>query len=415
MGGRAGEEARRTSPRVKPAPLVLVNPLPFPRKGEILKIPAGLVGKYVPGAAQKGVSCWVKGREVPSQWDPDFGLVALVDVPASARLPLRLTPPSSRATSWPRWAHAEISQRSLVVDKGKGKLQVGGPWIPQKKVVVPPRHTDHDGLYRFEGPGWESDLLAWRLYLDWRCATDLFGKRISANVLPRIDQDGAPSYHELNDWGQDVLKVGDALGVGAAGFWHQGKARHLSKAEKLECLIAADGPVFARVLLVFHGLELPGGSKADLTWGITCFAHNRYTEFRIRDFRITQKAGTVPPFCTGLVKHLPDVVRGPVPGEPAMTWIASWGNQALAKPPYQALGMALLARSREVAALHPLKIEDIVEFKKGAGPGGLPTWWALAAWSGEKNPIRDKAGFLAETRRIARRLAHPLTLEERKK
>ncbi|HHI69300.1 MAG TPA: DUF4861 domain-containing protein, partial [Planctomycetes bacterium] len=130
MGGRAGEEARRYEPTQTPAPLVLVNPLPFPRKGEILEIPAKLVEKYVPGAAKKGVSCWVKGKEVPSQWDPDSGLVALVDVPASARLPLRLTPPSSRSASWPRWAHAEISQRSLVVDKGKGKLQVGGPWIP---------------------------------------------------------------------------------------------------------------------------------------------------------------------------------------------------------------------------------------------------------------------------------------------
>ncbi len=413
MGGRAGEEGRRPSSRAKPSPLVLVNPLPFPRKGEILEIPARLVERFVPGAAKKGVSCWVKDKEVPSQWDPGFGLVAVVDVPASGRLPLRLTPPSSRTASWPRWAHAEISQRSLVVDKGKGKLQTGGAWIPKKKVIVPPRHTDHDGLYRFEGPGWESDLLAWRLYLDWRCADDLFGKRIHENVLPRIGRDGAPSYHELNDWGQDVLKVGDALGVGAAGFWSQGKAHHLSKAKTLECAVAADGPVFARVLLVFKDLELPGGSKADLTWSITTFAHNRYTEFRILDFRVTSKGGPVPPFCTGLVKHLQDVVRGPVPGEPAMTWIASWGPQALAKPPFQGLGMALLARSKDVAALHPLKIEDIVEFKKKPGREGLPAWWALAAWSGEPSPIRDKAGFLAETKRIARRLAHPLFTEER--
>lgn len=415
MGGRAGEENRRSEPTPKPAPLVLVNPLPFPRKGEILKVPAALVEKYVPGAPKKGASCWVRDREVPSQWDPEFGLTALVDVPASGRLPLRLTPPSSRATSWPRLAHAEISQRSLVVDTGKGKLKTGGVWIPKKKVLVHPRHTDHDDLYRFEGPGWESDLLAWRLYLDWRCATDLFGKRIQANVLPRIGQDGAPSYHDLNDWGQDVLKVEDSLGVGAAGFWDGNKACHLSKADSLECVIAADGPVFARVLLVFKGLEVPGGSKADLTWSITSYARNRYTEFRIREFRLTEESGPVPPFCTALVKHLEDIARGPVPGEPSMTWVASYGNQALAKPPYQGLGMALLARTADVAALHPVKIEDIVEFKKKPGPAGLPTWWALAAWSGEPDPIEDRAAFLEETRKIARRLAHPLILQERKK
>jgi len=415
MGGRTGEERGKPGRQRPPAPLELVNPLPIPRKGEILKIPAGLVEKFVPGAARRGVSCWISGREVPSQWDPGAGLVVLVDVPPSGKLPLRLAGPSSRATSWPRWAHAEISQRSLVVDRGRGKLKTGGPWIPKKEVLVPPRHTDHDDLYRFEGPGWESDLLAWRLYLDWRCATDLFGKRIPDNVLPRIGRDGAPSYHELNDWGQDVLKVGNALGVGGGGFWADQKALHFSKADSLECVVAADGPVFARIILVFHGLELPGGSKADLTWGITTFAHNRYSEYRIQAFRVTRKAGPIPPFCAGLVRHLKEVSRGPVPGEPSMVWVASYGAQALAKPPYQGLGMAILARKSEIEAIRTLPEEDVFVFKKKTGPAGLPTWWALAAWSGEPDPIRNRAAFLVETERIARRLAHPLILQERRR
>ena len=32
-------------------------------------------------------------------------------------------------------------------------------------------------------------------------------------VLQDVGQDGYDSYHEMADWGMDVLKVGDAAGV----------------------------------------------------------------------------------------------------------------------------------------------------------------------------------------------------------
>ena len=33
-------------------------------------------------------------------------------------------------------------------------------------------------------------------------------------VLPEVGLDGYDSYHEMSDWGADILKVGNRLGMG---------------------------------------------------------------------------------------------------------------------------------------------------------------------------------------------------------
>ena len=84
---------------------------------------------------------------------------------------------------------------------------------------VPPEHTDHSWFIRYEGPGWESDLVGYRFYLDWRNATDIFGKKDHRyGACKDVGQDGFDSYHEPADWGMDVLKVGESLGIGALGL-----------------------------------------------------------------------------------------------------------------------------------------------------------------------------------------------------
>lgn len=70
-------------------------------------------------------------------------------------------------------------------------------------------------LYLTEGPAWENDKVAFRQYLDVRNGRDIFGKRVSHMVMDSVGVVVQPSYHELNDWGMDVLHVGKSLGAGA--------------------------------------------------------------------------------------------------------------------------------------------------------------------------------------------------------
>ena len=76
-------------------------------------------------------------------------------------------------------------------------------------------------IFQMEGPAWENDKVGFRNYFDLRNGMDIFGKRTSEMVLDGVGLTG--SYHELSDWGMDILKVGNSLGAGAIGVAFDGK------------------------------------------------------------------------------------------------------------------------------------------------------------------------------------------------
>ena len=66
----------------------------------------------------------------------------------------------------------------------------GGTFQNIAYLRVPPEHTDHSEFIRYEGPGWESDKVGYRFYLDWRNAIDIYGKKVPDMVLQNVGQDG---------------------------------------------------------------------------------------------------------------------------------------------------------------------------------------------------------------------------------
>lgn len=69
------------------------------------------------------------------------------------------------------------------------------------------------GIYQFEGPGWENDLVGFRNYFDIRNGIDIFGKLTTGMVLDSVGIN--EDYHVLQPWGMDILKVGTTLGAGS--------------------------------------------------------------------------------------------------------------------------------------------------------------------------------------------------------
>ncbi len=72
--------------------------------------------------------------------------------------------------------------------------------------------------YQTDGPTWENDKVGFRHYLDGRNAKDLFGKKTSA-ISPEdvgINSQGETedNYHVMEDWGRDILSVGNSVGIG---------------------------------------------------------------------------------------------------------------------------------------------------------------------------------------------------------
>ncbi len=65
-----------------------------------------------------------------------------------------------------------------------------------------------------ESVNWENDKIAFRVYFDCRNVKDLFGKLKSEMIIDKIQTPELPSYHELADWGMDVLHCGSSSGSG---------------------------------------------------------------------------------------------------------------------------------------------------------------------------------------------------------
>lgn len=116
----------------------------------------------------------------------------------------------------------EAVVRAHVRMKLKDNHDQFGPAV--KKLDMPPGNLPTDFSkhklppYLTEGPGWENDKVAFRLYFDTRNNKDIYGKRIAGMVLDSVGANPNNSYHKLSGWGMDILKVGSSLGAGALAF-----------------------------------------------------------------------------------------------------------------------------------------------------------------------------------------------------
>lgn len=109
--------------------------------------------------------------------------------------------------------------------------------------------------YQTDGPSWENDKVGFRHYLDGRNAKDLFGKKVST-ISPEtvgINAEGAveDNYHVMEDWGRDILAVGNSVGLGGFALATDTELMRLgvtvddsiNNIEKTTFTIRVEGPV----------------------------------------------------------------------------------------------------------------------------------------------------------------------------
>jgi len=109
--------------------------------------------------------------------------------------------------------------------------------------------------YQTDGPTWENDKVGFRHYLDGRNAKDLFGKKTSAispeDVGINALGETVDNYHVMEDWGRDILSVGNSVGIGGYGLMAGDELLRLgiiagdtvSNVEKTSFRIVTEGPV----------------------------------------------------------------------------------------------------------------------------------------------------------------------------
>jgi len=199
--------------------LLVFNPLDYQRNDATILLSRSAIAKWtdiptdlLPILKNEDgayIPCQVDDVNGDGEWDELF---ALTNMGPSSQMTLLLTFISSE--KFPSF-DARTNLRL-------GANQPGYPELQNAKRLEGVAYHNYSGrteaAFQMEGPAWESDMVGFRNYMDQRNGMDIFGKLTRAMVLDSVGVAGKQSYHDPDEWGMDVLKVGTSLGAGAIGY-----------------------------------------------------------------------------------------------------------------------------------------------------------------------------------------------------
>lgn len=384
----------------------VTNPLGQERESAPVYLSAQVLQKKYPQFNAKAFVVLDGKTEVPSQYNqkdgdkPGVYLVLDKMAPKATRtLTVRYKENGEASRNYTKRTQAELSHK--VGGEFKDRKYIGGTFQNVDSLRVPDEVTDHSYYIRYEGPGWESDKVGYRFYLDWRNGTDVFGKTTRDMVLQQAGQDGYDSYHELQDWGMDVLKVGKSLGVGTLAHFHDGAANRMAETDSMISVITENGPVYSSIRTNYYGWKI-AGMNLSINSNINIHAGTRLTHHQVGI------AGGEPQnLATGLIKDKRAKLHTKKGGNGEWGYIASYGKQSL-NGEGDNLGIAVLFRPQDFMEFTTDEHSHVVKLKPSSQK---LEYYYLAAWELEPEGIKDEATFLQYLDKTARELANPVQVK----
>ncbi|MBN3582689.1 DUF4861 domain-containing protein [Algoriphagus aestuarii] len=375
------------------------NLLDIDRGEELIVISPQEIKSLFPDSKKNQFRVYMNEKEIPSQWNDkgnDTGLAfVLPNIGALETLELELVSDDSELKpDYTKRTQAELSHK--FGGEFKDREYLGGHFENVDSLHVPAEHTDHSWFIRYEGPGWESDLVGYRFYLDWRNGIDVFGKKVKTPVLQDVGQDGFDSYHEPSDWGMDVLKVGKTLGLGSIATFENGKARRVDVTDSLYAEITNNGPVYSSVFTRYSGWNLPTG-KTDILSNISIHSGTRLSRMDL------ESNTTIDNFATGLIKDAKAVVLKS-DSSLSYSYLATYGPQSLAE---DNLGIAVIYPTSQLTQDTEDELSHILVFDSSSKK---LSYYFLAAWEQEPDGITSQEEFKKYLDEEILKLSNPLKI-----
>lgn len=294
-------------------------------------------------------------------------------------------------------AYAELAVRYAGVKNKKGVFS-NGEYLPVEAFTLPGDHTVGNKYFKYEGFGWESNLIAYRYYFDTRAAIDVFGKQENGLVLPKVGLDGN-NYHAIADWGMDVLKVGSSLGLGAVAALQETDIHKVSQFAKKSVSID-NNSVFASIHVQADQWQVGNIiTDANITYRI---AGNQYLT------EVLAQAPGITEWAVGFVDHSKDPKIGQSvtiinASQQTGTWCyqASFGKQSLHG---DNLGLAVFYPCTAV----PLPSNDNVSV---AVSSPQAHYYFMAGWEAQGPVFKTLTAFTAHLDETQLRLNNPIDIQ----
>lgn len=380
----------------------LVNPTDIQRLDEPITLQRDEFANYLTSydSAVVPVLETVDGEQVPSQVDDLDGdgswdeLFFLYDLEPSVELNLNVS----------------FVQPDEVPDYAqRANVRFGDKKPPYKELDDVTRLKSNETAisseaFQMEGPAWENDVVAFRNYFDARNGIDIYGKRTDDIVIDSVGL--FESYHELQDWGMDVLKVGNSLGAGSIALQVDGEIYRIGMPEKGMYHRLADGPLRAMFRLTFEGMDI-GGRGYDIIHDISIWGG---THFYKSSVEISGLSGNEE-LVTGIVNMEIDTFSVLNHNDNYVS-LVTHGNQAFDG---EILGMGILVHKdpfNEVMTA-PEEGEGITQTYMVSLdiPQDNPVdYYFFAGWELQNPAFKDKDTFVKIIDEYAERLANPVTV-----
>ena len=382
--------------------VTIENPLDTAREAVMVVIPPEDL-KQVKDFNVKNFVVMDGEKEIPSQYNlgdgRTQGIVLVLDsMQASEKkeLTIRFEPTGEVKRDYKKRTQAELSRKEG--GSWANREYQGGQFRNVSELRVPPEHKDHSWFIRYEGPGWESDKVGYRFYLDQRNATDVFGKLTTDPVLHQVGVDGFDSYHEMQPWGMDVMKVGNSLGIGSIGYFDNGSAIRVEKTDSVTCKIPENGNIFSSIQTTYYGWQV-NGTKTNLESNLSIHAGTRLSH---QQLSLTEALDNL---CTGIAKDPNATMMSSQGDNEQFGYLATYGKQSLNN---DELGLVVFFNPDHFGEFTSDKFSHIVTLKPA---DKKVDYYFAAAWVKEPNGISDQAAFETYVRQTAKSLANPVKVK----
>lgn len=133
-----------------------------------------------------------------------------------------------------------------------------------------PANATHHYFGFLEGPAWENNYCAFRVYIDSdnRNALDFIGKYKPAAILSHFD-DPSVDEHTNFSWGTDCFSVSSSMGLGPFRLYYNNQWINPQLGKNIDSMVITildSSTQTPKVSIAYYGWNIGSGAKVTVTW-----------------------------------------------------------------------------------------------------------------------------------------------------
>ncbi len=300
-----------------------------------------------------------------------------------------------------------------------GIKQEDGSWKEEDNYKAIPYTEEFKVISQGEGVTWENDKIGFRVYFDCRNVKDLFGKLLPRMVADDVHTPEFGSYHDLTDWGMDVLHCGSSLGAGGIALLKNDSLFRLGSTDVYEYQKIIEGPFRSIFELRYSGWNVDG-EDMEAVERITIYPGKYWFESDVTFTGCSDEDQVVTGIVTSMLKEKPFAFKAA-----GFQCVGTHGVQSLNN---DELGMAVIVPESEAGKIGQTsninfaKLGFVTVKEKGFSniisetyyigqkcKSGVPAkHYFFSAWGLEKEQWKTEAGFKKYIEEEAEKLSAPI-------